>query len=103
VTGTGGKTGTAGVMVDDVVRDMGLELGRDFDSSAIARGMAGAEKPGGIVGVARPGCVKNWPLIGVLGTLRVGCNSCSLSLTRASTLKDACSSALNVVSSVCTC
>lgn len=71
VTGTGGKTGTAGVMVDDVVRDMGLEPGRDFDSSAIARGMAGAEKPGGIVGVARPGCVKNWPLIGVLGsTLR---------------------------------
>jgi hypothetical protein len=58
VTGTTGITGTAGVMVDDVVRDIGRDPGLDLTSSATARGMAGAEKPGGMVGVARRTCEK---------------------------------------------
>jgi hypothetical protein len=98
--GVTGITGTAGVIVDDAVRDMGREPGRDLDSSITARGIAGAEKPGGIVGVARRGCTKKWPLIGVLGTLRVGSCSGSVSLTSASTLNDACSSAIKDASSV---
>jgi hypothetical protein len=63
VTGTTGTTGTAGMMVDEVVRDIGRELGREpgreLASSAIALGMAGAVKPGGMVGVERRGCSKN--------------------------------------------
>jgi hypothetical protein len=103
LAGVTGTTGTAGVIVDEVVLDMGRELGRDLDSSTIARGIAVAEKPGGIVGVARRDCVKKWLLIGVLGMLRAGSSSGSVSLTRASTLNEACSSALKVASSVHSC
>lgn len=103
LAGVTGTTGTAGVIVDEVVLDIDREPGRDFDSSTIARGIAVAEKPGGIVGVARRGCVKKWLLIGVLGILRIGSSSGSASLTRASTLNEACSSALKVASSVHSC
>jgi hypothetical protein len=58
VTGTTGITGTTGVIFDDVVRDIGRDPGRDFASATTVRGMAGAEKPGGIVGVARRVCAK---------------------------------------------
>jgi hypothetical protein len=64
-----GMTGTTGVMVDDVVRDIGRELGRDCESSFTALGMAGIVNPGGIVGVARRGIEMNWPLRGVAGIL----------------------------------
>ena len=67
--GVAGTTGTAGTIVDDVVRDIGRELGREpgreTPSPAIARGMAGAVKPGGTEGVDRRGCSKNWPVSGV--------------------------------------
>jgi hypothetical protein len=56
--GVTGITGTAGVIVEDVVRDIGREPGRDLDSSITARGMAGIENPGGIVGVVRRACEK---------------------------------------------
>jgi hypothetical protein len=99
-SGVTGTTGTAGAMVEDVVRDIGRDPGRDRDSSSTALGMAGAVKPGGIVGVDRRGCSKKWPLSGVLGMGRIG--SLSLSLTSASTLIDACSSALSGASSTIT-
>jgi hypothetical protein len=67
--GVTGTTGTAGVMVEDVVRDMACDPGRDLDSPSTARGIAGAEKPGGIVGVARRGCERKCPLRGVFGML----------------------------------
>jgi len=96
-SGVAGTTGTAGVMFEDVVRDIGRDPGRERDSSRTALGMAGAVKPGGIVGVDRRGCSKKWPLSGVLRIGRIG--SLSLSLTSASTLIDACSSALKGASS----
>ncbi len=99
--GVTGITGTAGVIVEEAVRDIGRELGRESESSTTALGMAGAVKPGGMVGVARRGCSKKWVLNGVFGVPRI-C-SFSLSFTSASTLKDACSSALNGVSSVYDC
>jgi hypothetical protein len=96
--GVTGRTGTAGVIVEETVRDIGREVGRDRDSSTVVLETAGAVKPGGTVGVARRGCSKNLPLNGVLGVFRIG--SLSLSLTSASTLIDACSSTLKDVSSV---
>lgn len=96
-SGVAGTTGTAGMMVEDVVRDIGRDPARERDSSRTALGIAGTVKPGGIVGVDRRGCSKNWPLSGVLGAGRVG--SLSLSLTSASTLIDACSSTLKDPSS----
>lgn len=97
--GVTGMTGTTGVMFDEVVRDIGREPGRDCESSFNARGMAGTVKPGGIVGVDRRGCERKWPLSGVAGILRAASSSGSVSFTKASTLKDACWSALKVVSS----
>jgi hypothetical protein len=96
-SGVAGTTGTAGVMLEDVVRDIGRDPARERDSSRTALGIAGAVKPGGMVGVDRRGCSKNWPLSGVLGAGRIG--SLSLSLTSASTLIDACSSTLKDPSS----
>lgn len=95
--GVTGTTGTAGVMVDEVVRDIGRDAGRTRDSSMTAFGIAGAVKPGGMLGVERRGYSRKWLLIGVMGMPRIG--SLSLSLTRASTLRDACSSALSGTSS----
>jgi hypothetical protein len=96
-SGVAGTTGTAGVMLEDVVRDIGRDPARERDSSRTDLGIAGAVKPGGMVGVDRRGCSKNWPLSGVLGAGRIG--SLSLSLTSASTLIDACSSTLKDPSS----
>ena len=95
--GVAGITGTAGVIVEEVVRDIGRDAGRERDSSMTVLGIAGIVKPGGIVGVDRRGGSKKSPLIGVIGVSRTG--SLSLSLTNASTLINACSSALKVVSS----
>lgn len=99
--GVTGITGTAGVMVAEVVLDMGLDPGREKDSSTTARGIAGAVKPGGIDGVARRGCSYKCVPIGVLGVFRNW--SFSFSLTRASTSKDASSSALSCVLSMNRC
>jgi hypothetical protein len=99
--GVTGMTGTAGVIVEEVVRDIGRDAGRERDSSMTALGIAGAVKPGGMAGVARRGGSKNWPLNGVIGVPRTG--SLSLSLTSASTFIDACSSTLKTVSSACRC
>ena len=96
--GVAGMTGTAGVIVDEVVRDIGRDPGRESVSAATALGMAGTVNPGGTMGVALRGCSKKLPLREVLGVPWTG--SLSLSFTSASTLKEACSSALKGVSSV---
>jgi hypothetical protein len=98
--GVAGKMGTAGKIVDDVLRDMGRDSTRDADSSLIARGTAWTENPGGMTGVARLG--GSWlPLIELL--VNMGIESGSLSFTSASTLNDACSSALKGTSSARCC
>jgi hypothetical protein len=69
LTGVTGTTGTAGTIVEEAVLDIGREAGRepgrDAVLSARALGTAGAVKPGGIEGVDRRGCSKNWPPSGV--------------------------------------
>lgn len=92
-------TGTAGVIFEDVVRDIGRDSGRVRESPIIARGTAGAVNPGGIVGVARRTFSKSCVLKGVIGAMCTA--SFSLSLTNASTLNNVCSSSLNGVSPVC--
>lgn len=96
--GVTGTTGTAGMMVDEVVRDIGRDSARDADLSLTARGTAGTVNPGGMTGVALRGGSGTRPLIGLLAI--TGMESGSLSFTSASTLSDACSSALNGTSSV---
>ena len=96
-SGVAGTTGTAGVMLEDVVRDMGREDGRERESSFTARGTTGAVNPGGIVGVDRRGGSRRCVPKGVLGVPITF--SMSLSLTSRSTFSDASSSAVNDVSS----
>lgn len=70
LTGVTGTTGTAGMILAEVVLDIGREPGRepgrDAVSSARVLGIAGAVKPGGIEGVDRLACSKNCPLKGVV-------------------------------------
>jgi hypothetical protein len=90
--GVTGITGTAGVILDEVVRDIGRDPARDKGPSMTAFGMAGTVNPGGTEGVARRIPSSMAPLM-VLPGMPCG-GSGSLSFTRASTLNDACSSAL---------
>lgn len=89
LSGVTGITGTAGVIVIAV-----RESGRSGWSDR-SLGVAGAENPGGIVGVERRGCSRiRLPEVG-----RPIKESVSISLTRASTLREACSDGANSCSS----
>jgi hypothetical protein len=86
-----GTIGTAGVTLDEAVRLIG-----GVENSANDLFAMGAEKPGGMVGVARRGGSN---IGGITGVARVMGGSRSVSLTRASTFNVASSSGLNIVSS----
>ena len=90
LSGVAGITGTAGVIVVIAVREIGR---RGWSAGSL--GVAGAENPGGIVGVERRGCSRiRLPEVG-----RPIRESVSISLTRASTLREACSDGANSCSS----